>query len=122
MDVERTAILSSLSQVGPAKPLGYLPLHTICDILHMDARALAAEAEANGLSALLIGPEQCCIKSGALYIFDKQSLGTLLRSSSSTLSENCWPLDPTQFVARVACEWIDQAHPVASVIHRAFGN
>jgi hypothetical protein len=73
-----TAILSSLTQVGPAKSIGYLPLDTIRNILQMDARALADEAEANGQSVMLLGPERCCIKSGALYVFDKQSLETLL--------------------------------------------
>jgi hypothetical protein len=61
-------------------------------------------------------------KRGGLYIFDRQSLETLLQSSSSILSANRWPLDPDQFVARIAREWIDQAHPVASVIRRAFGD
>jgi hypothetical protein len=119
---EGQAILSSLTWIGPAKPIGYLPLYTIRDVLQMDPHALAHEAEVNGRSAALFGPDQCCIKSGGLYIFDRQSLETLLQSSSSILSANRWPLDPDQFVARIAREWIDQAHPVASVIRRAFGD
>jgi hypothetical protein len=87
----------------------------------MDPHALAHEAKANGCSAALFGPDQCCIKSGGLYIFDRQSLETLLQSSNSILLANRWPLDPDQFVARIAREWVDQAHSVASVIRRAFG-
>ena len=121
LDAERTVILRSLTQVGSAKPIGYLPLYTIRDVLQMDAHALAREAEANGRSAVLFGPDQCCIRSGALYVFDRLSLATLIQSSSSILSENRWPLDPNQFVARIAREWIDQTHPVAPVIQRAFG-
>jgi hypothetical protein len=88
----------------------------------MDAHALADEAKASGRSVMLLGPDQCCIKSGALYVFDRQSLEGLLRSFSSILSVNDWPIDPGQFVERIAREWIDQAHPVTPVINRAFGN
>jgi hypothetical protein len=42
---------------------------------------------------------------------------------SSILLANRWPLDPDQFVvARIAREWVDHAHSVASVIRRAFGD
>ena len=121
LDAERSTILSSLTQVGPAKPIGYLPLYTIRDVLQMDPHALAQDAQANGLSAALFGPDQCCIKSGALYIFDRQSLENLVQSSRRILQASRWPLDPDQFVARIAREWIDHAHSVAPVIKRAFG-
>lgn len=120
-NAERSAILSSLIQVGPSKPIGYLPLYTIRDVLQMDPDTLCRDAEAKGLSAALFGPDQCCIKSGALYIFDRQSLEHLMQSSRPILSASLWPLDPDQFVARIAREWIDPAHPVASVIKRVFG-
>jgi hypothetical protein len=122
LDAEKHAILSGLTRVGPAKPIGYLPLYTICDVPWMDPQAVAREAEANGRSVVLFGPDQCSIKSGGLYIFDRQSLETLLQSSRSILSANCWPLEPDQFVARIAREWVDQSHSVASVIRRAFGD
>jgi hypothetical protein len=118
---QRNTILSSLTQVGPTKPVGYLPLDTIRGVLQMHPYALAQDAQVNGLSAAMFGPEQCCIKSGALYVFDRRSLERLLRSSKSILSASCWPLDPDQFVARIAREWIDDAHSVAPVIKRAFG-
>jgi hypothetical protein len=120
-EAERSTILSNLTQVGPAKPVGYLPLYTIRDVLQMDPYAVAQDARLNGLSAAIFGPDQCCIKSGALYVFDRQSLERLLRSSKLIVSASCWPLDPDQFVARIAREWIDDAYSVAPVIKRAFG-
>jgi hypothetical protein len=51
------AILRSLTRVGPAKPVTYLPLHTIRIILQMDPQALAQDAELNGLGAALFGPD-----------------------------------------------------------------
>src|SRR5215475_15344561 len=100
-DAERNSILSSLTQVGPTKPVGYLPLYTIRDVLQMDPYALVQDARVNGLSATMFGPDQCCIKSGALYVFDRQSLERLLRSSKLIVSASRWPLDPDQFVARI---------------------
>jgi hypothetical protein len=121
LDPNRNAILSQLTQVGPAKPVGYLPLYTITDLLQMNPHVLADEASASGRSVALFGPDQCCIKSGALYVFDRQSLQTLMQSSTSLLLANGWPLEPDEFVARIACEWIDQSHPLAPLIKRAFG-
>jgi len=66
-DTEGNSILRGVAQIGPAKPVGYLPLHTIRDILRIEPRVLAQDSAAKGLSAVLFGPTQCCIKSGALY-------------------------------------------------------
>jgi hypothetical protein len=82
-DAERSGILRSVAQIGPAKPIGYLPLYTIRDILKMEPHALAQDSAAKGLSAALFGPAQCCIKSGALYLFDRQSLELLLLETNS---------------------------------------
>jgi hypothetical protein len=115
------AILGNLTRVGPAKPIAYLPLHTIRYILQMDPQALAQEAEGNGLGAALFGSGQCCIRSGALYIFHRRSLEQLIELSRSVLLASGWPVDADHFVARIAREWTDHAHPVAPVIKRAFG-
>ena len=121
-DARKVAIMSSLTQVGPAKPVGYLPLHTIRNILQLEPCAIERDAEAKGLQTTLFEPGQCCIESGALYIFDRSSLDRLLRSSSAILSANHWPENPESFVARVASEWIDDPrHPVTRVIRLAFG-
>jgi hypothetical protein len=87
----------------------------------MDPQALAQEAEGNGLGAALFGPDQCCIRSGALYIFHRRSLEQLIELSRSVLLASGWPVDADHFVARIAREWTDHAHPVAPVIKRAFG-
>jgi hypothetical protein len=122
LEAKKAAILSSLTQVGPTKPIGYLPLQTIRDILQVEPRTIEQEAEAKGLSTALFRPGQCCIRSGALYLFDRSSLERLLRSSSPILSANDWPEEPDSFVKRVASEWIDdQRHPVTRVIKLAFG-
>jgi hypothetical protein len=121
LKIEKSAVLSNLTRVGPAKPIGYLPLYTIRNLLEMEPHMLAQEARTRGLSTALFEPNQCCIKSGALYVFDRSSLERLIQSSNSVLAASHWPFDADQFIARIASEWIDQAHPVALVVNRAFG-
>ena len=45
-----------------------------------------------------------------------------MRSSTAILVASGWPLDPDQFVSRVAREWIDLGHSITPVIKRAFGD
>jgi hypothetical protein len=47
MDVDDTlkdALLRSLQQVGPAKPVGYLPLSTVSDVLGLEVDDLIRDA------------------------------------------------------------------------------
>jgi hypothetical protein len=121
LNAQKSTILRSLIKIGPSKPISYLPLYTIRDILQMEPHVLVRDAEARGISAAVFGPDRCCIKSGALYLFDRRAVEHLMQSSRSILSASGWPLDADQFVARIAREWIDPAHPVAPVIKQAFG-
>ena len=64
---EAEQLLRSLSQVGPNKPIGYLPLYTLRDVARIPPERVAADAITRGLAAVQFGPDECCIKSGALY-------------------------------------------------------
>jgi hypothetical protein len=115
------AIVSSLTEVEPEKPLGCLPLYTLRDVLQIDPIALAREAEAKGLCCAMFEADDCCIKSGALYLFDRPALDRIIQASAATLLSNGWTVDTDQFVARIAREWVEPTHPVAPVIRQAFG-
>jgi len=80
-------VLESLSLVGPSKAVGYLPLRTVTHVLGLTVEGVIADAEARGLKAIPLGPRQCCIKSGALYVFDEEALERILRGSSTTLQD-----------------------------------
>jgi hypothetical protein len=122
VSAKRSVALGNLTRVGPAKPIGYLPLYTIRHILLMDPHVLARNGVSRGLSAAVYQADECCIKSGALYLYHRSSLEQLLQSVRSVLVANSWPIDPDQFVARIAREWIDSSHPSKPVIERAFGD
>jgi hypothetical protein len=79
---ERQALLRSLMAVGPAKPVGYLPIHTIEELAQFTPEAIAAASAARGLATAQFGPAACCIKSGALYVYHREALATLLEAKS----------------------------------------
>ena len=118
---ERNALLRSLTEVGPSKPVGYLPLITIETIAQLDPETVAAEARARGLATEQFGPSVCCIKSGALYVYHREALAALLRANAEAVHAAGLPLDPGNFVARIASVWFEQDHPARPIIAIAFG-
>ncbi len=120
-EAERERLLLSLSQVGPNKTIGYLPLYTIRDFVQLSPETIAADAAARGLASEQFGPEKCCIKSGALYVYDREGLTQLLATYAGTLEADNLPLDPDRFVAHIAAVWFQPNHPAYAVIAAAFG-
>lgn len=120
-EAEREAYLRDLRRVGPSKPVGYLPLYTIRNFAHLSPEIVAAQATAKGLTAIAFGPKRCCIKSGALYVYDPGALAQLLLAHADVLDANNFPLDPARFVAHIARTWFPHEHPALAVIARAFG-
>ncbi len=117
----RDLLLRSLTAVGPAKPVGYLPLYAIKNLLGTTPEALTASATARGLAAVLFGPEACCIKSGALYVYDREALAVLLQTRSLRVRAAGLSLNPDAFVARIAAVWFERDHPAHPIIAAAFG-
>ncbi len=71
---KRQAIFGSFSAVETAKPLGYLPLATLDQHLEMEVGGIAASLEKRGLKTKIFQADECCIKSGALYVYDPSAL------------------------------------------------
>jgi hypothetical protein len=118
---ERELLLRSLSQVGPNKPIGYLPLYMLRDFVMVEPSDVAADAATRGLASAQFGPEACCIKSGALYIYHHDALSELLHAHADTLAAANMSVDPGQFVTQIAAEWLEPSHPVYAIISKAFG-
>src|SRR5262245_61627149 len=119
---ERQTLLRSLTDVGTSKPVGYLPLHTIKDFVRLSPEAVAGAATARGLATAQFGPDTCCIKSGALYVYHRDALAKLLGARADVISAAGLPLDPDRFVAHVATVWFAADHPVRPIIAAAFGD
>jgi hypothetical protein len=117
----RESILGSLAAVGSGKSLGYLPLATVRNHLDLDEDEIVGSFERRGLKAKTFQAHECCIKSGAIYVFDPVSLQKVLDAASDTLKGSSWPVVAESFVNRIAEVWVDPSHPVYAVIRRAFG-
>jgi hypothetical protein len=114
-------IFGSLAAVGNAKPLGYLPLTTLEKHLAMDVTEVADSFAKRGLKARVFLANECCINSGALYVYDPATLQSVLNAASDVLERNKWPISAELFVDRVAKFWVEENDPVYPVIQRVFG-
>ena len=102
--------------------MGYLPLATLEKHLAMDATEVADSFEKRGLKTRVFLANECCINSGALYVYDPSALQSVLNAASDVLERNKWPISAELFVDRLAKFWIEESDPVYPVIQRAFGN
>lgn len=115
-------VLESLTLVGPTKAVGYLPLRTVTQVLGLNVGDVITQTMARGLRAIAIGPHHCCIKSGALYVFDAVALEAVLRVESSTLEQVNAPTDPEMFVRFIARDWFVPDHPIMPIVRAAFAD
>ena len=121
-EAEREVYLRDLSRVGPNKPIGYLPLYTIRDFAQLTLESVAAAAAARGLVTARFGPEACCIKSGALYVYNPSALAKILQTHAETLQASGLPIDPNHFISHIAKTWFQPDHPAYGIIAEAFGS
>ena len=121
-DGEHERILRSLTAVGHTKPVGYLPLNTVASVLGADPAELAAQARSRGLSAIALDPGQCCIKSGALYVYHRAALRQLLRRATNQVRSSGLSTKPDEFVRQIAAQWFEPDHPIQPIIRAAFGD
>jgi hypothetical protein len=119
---DRQQIFGSLDTVGNAKPLGYLPLRTVEKHLSMNICDVVSSFEGRGLKAKAFSPDECCINTGALYVYDPVALQSVLNGAQAVLERNGWPVVAESFVDCVAKSWIEPSHPVHPVIRQAFGD
>ncbi len=119
---DRQRIFGNLAAVGNAKPLGYLPLATLEKHLEMDVTKVADSFEKQGLKTRVFLANECCINSGALYVYDPAALQSVLNAGLEVLERNKWPIAAALFVDRVAKHWVEPDDPAYPVIQQAFGD
>jgi hypothetical protein len=111
--------MANIEQVGPTKPLGYLPRKTITAVCGREIDEVRRWVELHNLRYLDLLPEECNISSGALYVWDDDSLSSLLIGNATMLSEVGWPITTEAFVVMVATRFGSDAR-LYELIGRAF--
>ena len=119
-DLDR--ILSEHINVGLAKPISYLPVNTIENVLKMRVGDYVRLVERAGGKCAVLSADETCIKSGAVYAYSDEDLALILTDNRELLVEHSWPQVPAEFVRRIAAEWFDDESPLRRLVDLAFGN
>lgn len=92
-------ILSDLKDVGPQKPLGYLPIDTLKDICGVDVEGFAETLRDKDLKTIVLSMKESRVGwNGALYAYHEDSLRKLLKEHEELLVKYGWPSEPEAFV------------------------
>jgi hypothetical protein len=119
-DVKR--MLDRHIEVGSERPVSYLPIKTIHEVLGLKISEYKALIEKGAAKSLALYPEACCITSGAVYAYDHEGLKRIPDAQKKLLLDNGWTADPVQFITRIAAEWLDDENPVLPIVRRASGD
>jgi hypothetical protein len=115
-------LLESHLAVGPDKPVSYLPIRTIEEVVGISIETYVSLIEGAGNQYAIFGADDCCIKSGAVYAYNLQSLTKVLNDNRNVLTRHGWPATANDFIRRIASEWLDSADPVITVVRKSFGD
>lgn len=118
----RSKILETHLYIHRGKAVSYLPMNTIRHTLGLEVHEYVAMIEERGHRAIVFGPQECCIKSGAVYAYSCIDLDRILCDSKETLCSYGWPVTADEFIKKIAAEWYDQDSDLCKVIRDAFGD
>jgi hypothetical protein len=115
-------ILESHLKVGPQKPVSYLPINTIENVIGIAIPVYVSMIESSGNKSIVFKSDECCIKSGAVYAYSERDLVDVLNINRERLSDHGWPADVDNFIRRIASEWLDEGSLLMPVVRAAFGD
>ena len=114
--------LDDLLEVGPEKPLGYLPFHTISALCKVDYRELEKYLRERGIEVMKFSRFFCKVSSGAFYAYDREALQKLLDKNQGTLKDFRWPTQADQFVKKVAKKYAPGRTPLYRLVAETFAD
>ena len=111
--------LGDIWQVGPEKPLGYLPMSMVNSYKPtLNPDYLIEKLRERGLKLVLIPVGN---SNTFLYVYDQEALSNLLTQNKHILSEANWPSTPLEFVQKVSGKAVPQG-PLFDLIADAFAD
>jgi len=98
-------VVEDLLTIGKDKPLGYLPLDTIKGRKFGGYRGIIKDiiswSESKGYNHKVCGPSN--VASGAIYIYDRESLTIYLDRYKKILVDANIPVTPDEYVNYIEC-------------------
>ena len=108
--------------VGPNKPMGYLPKYTVKVLLKEDLHLLKRQFRSKGIKFRFFSKKRARIWSGAVYVYDHDAVAQIVEKYRVQLKEHNWPTKPDRIVARIASHWLSMSHPLHQFIKDLFGD
>src|SRR5262245_528162 len=115
-------ILEAHLSVGPHKPVSYLPIRTVENVLGLTVPTYMSLIEKSGNKAAVFEKSQCCINSGAVYAYSDRDLRNILKANQAALVRHGWPATPGRFIRKISSRWLDFDDPVMPVVKKVFGD
>ena len=122
VEQDRRKGLEQIRNLGPHKPMGYLPIDTLSSYFHSNVTEEIERARQKGFKYLILSPNETHIGTeGALFIYDEQPLRQLLDENWEVLLKCRWPIDPEAFVRKTASVFAREGTQLRKVVDKAFG-
>ncbi|OGI41591.1 MAG: hypothetical protein A2593_04915 [Candidatus Moranbacteria bacterium RIFOXYD1_FULL_44_9] len=113
--------LANIRNLGPQKPMGYLPIDTLKSYYRSSPEKEIELAKQNGYKYLIAEYAPIGFQ-GALYIFDEKSLQDVLDANKEILLKYDWPTNADSFVSQVSQGWFLDNAEILALIQKAFGD
>lgn len=120
-EAEIEEMLGDIRNVGPAKPVGYLPIEEITDYSKSGVQTLISESKTRGLETRIFTDHVWPGYRGSLWVYDRIALQALLNKDREILVQAGWPTEADEFVAHL---YVQEpiGTPLYKLIARAFGD
>lgn len=114
-------ILHRHTKLGANKIVSYLPLSTIENVMGISVDTYTSMIEGNGGSYLILGENECCISSGAVYAFLPEELRRILKEHEDILAIAGIECEPTGFIRSIANTWFENGSGITPLLKELFG-
>jgi hypothetical protein len=122
MHRDQQFILKSITNVGKEKALGYLPLNTILNILKLSIDELKTQAEEKQLCWFLYDREDCCVKSGAFFVYEPDKVLDAIKLHKDILQKYHIATNPKDVIINLATNWYEPGHEIMNFIRELYGD
>ncbi len=124
LEEERQKELDKIRQLGPRKPMGYLPIEDLAPAFKTTVEKEKEIAEKSGYSVLIFDKDGWSDGGeGAIFVYHAEALREFLLENAYFLNAEGWPTDPKAFVEHVAKIPVERdRRDLFNVIAGAFGD
>lgn len=123
IEKKKPEVWDSIRNVGPDKPLGYLPMPTVYfrggPLMGFK---LQNEAHQKGYTTMVLNMDLKNGKLGSLYVYSQKDLQALIDRHKELLEQKGWPTDAVGFVVRVSKDMAPLKTELYDLIADAYGD